>query len=272
MVVDAVEEQSEAAVDAIRRALADAEIVGLYLYGSAVAGGLRPDSDLDLFVVTDRRLTTDEKARIVAGLLPVSGRKTRPPEWRPLEVTVVAQPKVRPWHYPPRVELQFGEWLRDSFLSGAVEPEPAETPGSRRADHDGAAERQGAHRSGGDRPSRRCSAGRPRARHARWRAVPDGRPRRRHSQRPPTLARIWTTVATGRTGPRTRPPSGSCHGCPSHRPTLARCRALSRGWIRRSMGRGRGPPARRPPRQRDHRRGWARRPRCDDRQSSGPER
>ena len=74
MAIDAVEEQTDAAVEVIRRGLADAHVVGLYLYGSAVAGGLRPDSDLDLFVVTDRRLTTDEKARIVEGLLPISGR------------------------------------------------------------------------------------------------------------------------------------------------------------------------------------------------------
>jgi streptomycin 3"-adenylyltransferase len=128
MVVDAVAEQSDAAVDVIRRGLADAEIVGLYLYGSAVAGGLRPDSDLDLFVVTDRRLTATEKARIVEGLLPISYRRTRPPAWRPIEVTIVAQPEVRPWRYPPRIELQFGEWLRDAMVSGAVEPEPAEHP------------------------------------------------------------------------------------------------------------------------------------------------
>ena len=50
-------------IDAIRRGLADAQIVGLYLYGSAVAGGLRPDSDLDLFVVTDRRLIGGSRKR-----------------------------------------------------------------------------------------------------------------------------------------------------------------------------------------------------------------
>ncbi len=102
MAVDAVEAQTAAAVEVIRRGLADAEIVGLYLYGSAVADGLRPDSDLDLFVVTDRRLTATEKARIVEGLLPISGRTTRPPAWRPIEVTIVAHPDVRPWRYPPR--------------------------------------------------------------------------------------------------------------------------------------------------------------------------
>ncbi len=43
-------------------------------------------------------------------------------------MTIVAQPEVRPWRYPARMELQYGEWLRDALLSGAVEPEPAENP------------------------------------------------------------------------------------------------------------------------------------------------
>jgi streptomycin 3"-adenylyltransferase len=128
MTGEAFEEQSDAAIGALRDGLVDAKIIGLYLYGSAVAGGLRPDSDLDLFVVTDRRLAAGEKARIVEGLLPISGRETRPSTWRPVEMTIVAQPEVRPWRYPPRMELQYGEWLRDAFLSGSIEPEPAESP------------------------------------------------------------------------------------------------------------------------------------------------
>ena len=158
MAVDTVVEQSDAAIGVIRAGLADAEVVGIYLYGSAVAGGLRPDSDLDLFVVTDRRLSGSEKARIVEGLLPISGRKTRPPTWRPIEVTIVAQPEVRPWRYPPRMELQFGEWLRDAFLSGAVEPEPAEHPDLAVLITMVRQTGKALDRSGGDRPSRRCSA------------------------------------------------------------------------------------------------------------------
>jgi streptomycin 3"-adenylyltransferase len=126
--IDAIGEQAEAASAAVRRGLVDARIVGLYLYGSAVAGGLRPDSDLDLFAVTDRRLAGEEKASVVEGLLPISGRETRPATWRPLEVTIVAQPEVRPWRYAPRMELQYGEWLRDAFLAGVIETEPAENP------------------------------------------------------------------------------------------------------------------------------------------------
>lgn len=125
---DAIAEQSDAAIGALRRGLADTEIVAVYLYGSAVAGGLRPDSDLDLLVVGNRRLTSGEKGRIVEGLLPISGRGTRPPSWRPIEMTIVAQAEVRPWRYPTRIELQYGEWLRDAFLSGSIEPEPAESP------------------------------------------------------------------------------------------------------------------------------------------------
>lgn len=123
-----VREQLEAALAALRAALSPARMVGAYLFGSAVEGGLRPDSDLDLSVVTDRRLDPAERARVVEGLLPISGRETRPPLWRPLEVTVVAQREVRPWRYPPRMELQHGEWLRRSLLAGKVEPESPQNP------------------------------------------------------------------------------------------------------------------------------------------------
>jgi predicted nucleotidyltransferase len=123
-----VDAQVDAALGVLRQALGPTKIIGAYLYGSAVEGGLRPDSDLDLFVVTDRSLEAAEKARIVEGLLPISGRERGPPTWRPLEVTVVAQPEVRPWRYPARMEMQYGEWLRPAFLAGEIEPHPAENP------------------------------------------------------------------------------------------------------------------------------------------------
>lgn len=120
--------QIEAALGVIGQALNRGTALGVYLYGSAIVGGLRPDSDLDLFVVTDRRLRLAEKRGLIEGLLPISGRETRPPSWRPLEVTVVAQAEVRPWRYPPRWELQYGEWLRDVFLAGELEPWPSANP------------------------------------------------------------------------------------------------------------------------------------------------
>lgn len=97
-------------------------IGGIYLYGSAVAGGLRPDSDIDLLVVVTRRLGMEDKERLIKGLLGTSREKTSPPSWRPLELTMVAQSEVRPWSYPPRWELQYGEWLRPQFLRENFEP------------------------------------------------------------------------------------------------------------------------------------------------------
>lgn len=122
------EAQTEVALGVIGEALDGGTLLGAYLYGSAVDGGLRPDSDLDLFVVAARRLTQAEKRSLIEGLLPISGRETRPPSWRPMEVTVVAQADVRPWRYPPRWELQYGEWLREEFLAGELEPWPSVNP------------------------------------------------------------------------------------------------------------------------------------------------
>lgn len=115
-------DQLEAAIGVVQAALPPGSHLGTLLYGSAVDGGLRPDSDVDLLVVTDRRLSDKVTRRLIDGFLPISGRATRPPSWRPLEVTVVAQPEIRPWRYPPRLELQYGEWLRDAFLAGEAQP------------------------------------------------------------------------------------------------------------------------------------------------------
>lgn len=113
--------QVDAALLAIDRALETDRIIGVYLFGSSVAGGLRADSDLDLFVITARPITRDEKQRLVGGLRPISRRSLRPPGWRPLEVTAVNQGAVRPWRYPPRFELQYGEWLSDEELQAQVD-------------------------------------------------------------------------------------------------------------------------------------------------------
>ncbi len=103
-------------------------LLGVYLYGSAVDGGLRPESDVDLFGVIERPLDVDERRAIVDGLLPISGRSTRPPAWRPIELTLVVRDEVVPWRYPPRFDLQYGEWLRADFLAGDLEPWPPVNP------------------------------------------------------------------------------------------------------------------------------------------------
>jgi streptomycin 3"-adenylyltransferase len=103
-------------------------LLGAYLYGSAVAGGLRPQSDLDVLGVVARRLTAGEHRRVIDGLLRISGRDTRPAAWRPLELTLVVGDEVRPWRYPPRFDLQYGEWLRGDFRAGRTDVWPSPNP------------------------------------------------------------------------------------------------------------------------------------------------
>jgi streptomycin 3"-adenylyltransferase len=97
------------------------------LYGSAVHGGLRPDSDLDLLVVTDGSLSDAHRRKLTRELLRVSGRRATEGPARPVELTVVVRDEVVPWRYPPLRDFQYGEWLRDDYLAGNV-PQPVLDP------------------------------------------------------------------------------------------------------------------------------------------------
>jgi predicted nucleotidyltransferase len=102
------------------------DVLGAYLHGSAVLGGLRPTSDLDILVVLRRRTTASERRALVEGLLDVPGAQARRGPSRPVELIVVVQSDVRPWRYPPSQEFLYGEWLRDTYELGvAPQPEPA---------------------------------------------------------------------------------------------------------------------------------------------------
>jgi predicted nucleotidyltransferase len=103
------------------------EAVGAYLFGSAVLGGLRPQSDLDVLVVSQRRTTREEKRRLVEPLLALSGRTTLQGRWRRVELTIVVASEIKPWCYPPSFDFQYGDWLRDDFERGELEPWPSTT-------------------------------------------------------------------------------------------------------------------------------------------------
>jgi predicted nucleotidyltransferase len=117
-----LEEQVARIGSAIRQTLGR-NVLGVYLYGSAVVDGLRPASDVDVFVVARRGTTRGEKRRLFDALTPISDYRLRPAAWHPVEVTVVVQSAVRPWRYPPETDFLYGEWLRGAFEAGNVEPE-----------------------------------------------------------------------------------------------------------------------------------------------------
>lgn len=104
------------------------DLVGAYLYGSAATAALRPDSDVDLLVLTRAPLSEAERASLVSMLLSVSGwsgHATQFPEVadrRPLELTSLVVADVDPLPQTPRRDFQFGEWLRAELLDGHIPP------------------------------------------------------------------------------------------------------------------------------------------------------
>jgi predicted nucleotidyltransferase len=201
-------------------------VLAAYLYGSALTGGLRPGSDLDVLVLIQRPAATAEKRRLVEGLLTVSGQGRRP-----VEVTVVAEPDVKPWRYPPRYDLQFGEWHRETLERGHDEPLAATTnpdvallltmvlqasrpllgpPATELLDPVPPGDLTRAMLHGADE------------------VMPGLADDTRNSVL--TLARIWFTVETGEIGPKDRAADWALERLPAeHRQVLARARAIYLG-------------------------------------------
>ncbi|MEV6683532.1 aminoglycoside adenylyltransferase family protein [Streptomyces erythrochromogenes] len=217
-------DQLEQTVGLIHRVLG-AELLGAYLHGSAVLGGLRPASDLDVLAVARQSLDQRKRRALVAGLLDVSGLTTAV---RPVELTVVVQSEVRPWRFPPTGDFLYGEWLR-AELQESPPPQPCPMPDLAIAITLVLA---------GNRPL----AGPPPARllhpvpHADLvRASVAGIPELLDNLADDTrnvlltLARIWTTLATGTVRPKDAAADWALARLPSeHRPVLEHARDLYR--------------------------------------------
>ncbi|SDG00066.1 streptomycin 3-adenylyltransferase [Sinosporangium album] len=109
------------------REVLGADVVGAYMLGSAVLGGLRSSSDVDVFAVVRRPVAGEERRTLVDRLMAISGPVAAPGGARPVELTIVVQSEVRPWRYPPVCEFQYGEWLREEYERGEV-PVPVASP------------------------------------------------------------------------------------------------------------------------------------------------
>jgi streptomycin 3"-adenylyltransferase len=116
-----ITEQVSQACAVIARHLGSA-LQAIHLYGSALDGGLKPYSDIDLLVAVNAPLDEPVRCALSLDLLAVSAPPGKDSALRALEVTVVEHREVVPWRYPARRELQFGEWLRQDLFAGVFEP------------------------------------------------------------------------------------------------------------------------------------------------------
>ncbi|MBM7172778.1 DUF4111 domain-containing protein [Streptomyces sp. G44] len=211
------------------------DTIGVYLHGSAVLGGLRPHSDLDVFVLVRRRTTTARRRALTDGLLAISGSGADAgggaggEARRPVELTVAVQSDIRPWTYPPRGEYQYGEWLREAYVRGQT-PAPGPSPDLALL---ATMVLRGRTPLVGPEPGRVLDP------------VPPGDVVRAMAAGLPelldelgtdtrnvllTLARIWTTLATGRIEPKDVAAEWVLGRLPGHhRPVLAHARAVHLG-------------------------------------------
>ncbi|MBL3586611.1 DUF4111 domain-containing protein [Rhodovulum sulfidophilum] len=120
-------EQIGSALGILRRRLGDA-LLAVYLHGSAVSGGLRPQSDIDLLAVVGSGLTESQRNGLLTELLCLSGRHPAVPGGlRGLEVMVFCRSDLARGNYPARAEFVYGEWLREAFEAGES-PMPERDP------------------------------------------------------------------------------------------------------------------------------------------------
>lgn len=123
----AIPEEAAKALTVLQECLGPS-LQAVYLHGSAVNGGLRPNSDVDLLAVSDRPLAPETGALLVDRLMQISGRHpARSGMPRCLEVMIFLRQDLAEPGYPARCAFIYGEWLRDEFEAGTV-PQPHTDP------------------------------------------------------------------------------------------------------------------------------------------------
>ncbi|MDC9598441.1 aminoglycoside adenylyltransferase family protein [Xenorhabdus anantnagensis] len=119
--------EADKALLIVQKRLAES-LIAVYLHGSAVVGGLRPLSDVDLLVVIDQPMTSEVRESLAADLMMISGRYPFDPDGRrPVELIVFLRADLTASLYPAQSEFIYGEWLRHEYEMGEI-PKPVCDP------------------------------------------------------------------------------------------------------------------------------------------------
>jgi predicted nucleotidyltransferase len=115
-----MDEQVEAVLMGLHEVLGQ-NLVGAYLHGSSVLGGLKPRSDLDIIGVSGRRATLGEKRELVELLMKGSGRVGSIGAPHPIEFDLVVESEIRPWRHPALVDFHYDELIREELEAGKID-------------------------------------------------------------------------------------------------------------------------------------------------------
>lgn len=111
-------EQIEQVISTVQELLAE-HVLAIYLYGSSVLGGLQINSDIDILVIIDEKITDTIRVKLTKELLLISGTICCKDK-RPLEVTILNRNDIISQQFPPRYEYMYGEWLRGEIEAGTI--------------------------------------------------------------------------------------------------------------------------------------------------------
>lgn len=78
-----IPDEAKQAQSVVEGVLGDS-IIGIYLFGSAVVGGLKRDSDVDILVVVSGPPVFEQRKALVSQLMNVSGKIGNPEAIKPL--------------------------------------------------------------------------------------------------------------------------------------------------------------------------------------------
>jgi predicted nucleotidyltransferase len=120
---ETIKKQINNCLELIKNVLGE-DLLGVYLYGSILLGGLQKFSDIDLFIVSRRQTKQVEKERLEKALLKISGTYGVSKDLKPIELTIVVKSEINPWKYPPKFDFLYGDWIRKDFEMGHIEPWP----------------------------------------------------------------------------------------------------------------------------------------------------
>lgn len=111
--------QIKSVLQVISNKLADL-LLGIYLCGSAVQGGLKKNSDLDFLVVVSEKLSKKTKKQLIESIRPLSKKMGEDNKLRYVEITVIVGEQISNWTYPPNQDFIYGEWLQDNYQLGYI--------------------------------------------------------------------------------------------------------------------------------------------------------
>ncbi|MBP6344291.1 MAG: nucleotidyltransferase domain-containing protein [Neisseriaceae bacterium] len=96
--------------------------MAIHLYGSAIDGGLKYYSDIDLLVTVRQPLSQDQPHALMQGLLAQSAFRATFATLRALEVTVVVYAHVQPSRFPPYVTYILANGYETTFWPTPMPP------------------------------------------------------------------------------------------------------------------------------------------------------